>query len=72
MKILNTFIVAEIIHKFEQSTNFDFILRKVYELENFKYVIEKGIELTTITRKEFKELEANYVDFITRNARHTS
>lgn len=81
MRIINTFIVAETSHEFGESGKFNegfveakkptYTLRKVYELENFKYVIKRGSELTSITRKEFKELEANYVDFLTINARHS-
>ena len=33
---------------------------------------ERGLELTLISRKEFKELESNYMDFLRINERHTS
>jgi hypothetical protein len=71
MRIFDTFIVAEISHEFEQSTKITYILRKVYSLE-IGYIIERGLELTLISRKEFKELESNYMDFLRINERHTS
>jgi hypothetical protein len=74
MKTVNTHIVLELLKPVMPKSPVDKVFRKVYELENGKYLIEREEEtygtkrmqhtgaISPLSKEDFKEMEQNLKD----------